>query len=112
MSRRFCPCHAGGHAEIARSRMVKDGSSTIDASALRLGVGRAERERRIARSRGAGKDHECVTRDLDVDVLQVVLARAAHSDKSGHGSTVTGPPPSAQARPRANHMAYKQGSKF
>ena len=32
MSRRFCPCHAGGHAAIARSRIVFVSSGTIDAS--------------------------------------------------------------------------------
>ena len=32
MSRRFCPCQAGGHDAIAFSRMVSDGSGTISAS--------------------------------------------------------------------------------
>ncbi len=32
MSRRFWPCHAGGHAAIARSRIVSESSGTIDAS--------------------------------------------------------------------------------
>src|SRR6478735_3592131 len=32
MSRRFCPCHAGGHAAMALSRMLSDGSGTIEAS--------------------------------------------------------------------------------
>ena len=32
MSRRFCPCQAGGHEAMAFSRMVSDGSGTISAS--------------------------------------------------------------------------------
>lgn len=32
MSRWFCPCQAGGHAAMARSRMLNDGSGTIDCS--------------------------------------------------------------------------------
>jgi hypothetical protein len=32
MSRRFWPCQAGGHAAMARSRIVSDGSGTIEAS--------------------------------------------------------------------------------
>jgi hypothetical protein len=32
MSRRFCPCHAGGHAAMARSRMLSESSGTIDRS--------------------------------------------------------------------------------
>jgi hypothetical protein len=32
ISRRFCPCQAGGQAATARSRMVRDGSGTIDCS--------------------------------------------------------------------------------
>src|SRR5919112_2122153 len=32
MSRRFWPCHAGGQAAMARSRMVSESSGTIDRS--------------------------------------------------------------------------------
>jgi hypothetical protein len=32
MSRRFCPCQAGGHAAMARSRMLSESSGTIDCS--------------------------------------------------------------------------------
>jgi hypothetical protein len=32
MSRRFCPCQAGGQEAIARSRMLSAGSGTIAAS--------------------------------------------------------------------------------
>ena len=32
MSRRFWPCHAGGHAATARSRMVSVSSGTIECS--------------------------------------------------------------------------------
>ena len=36
--------------------------------------------RGLAGAGQAGDDHQLVARDLDVDVLEVVLARAAHDD--------------------------------
>src|SRR6185436_7436217 len=40
-----------------------------------------EGERRLARSRHAGDDAELPAWDLDVDALEVVLARVAHADR-------------------------------
>ncbi len=47
---------------------------------LRLGVQRAEGQRRFAGAGHAGEHHQRVARDVDVDILQVVDARAAHAD--------------------------------
>ncbi len=52
----------------------------LDVAALALGVDRVERERRLARTRQPGDHHELVAWDVDVDVLQVVLARALDDD--------------------------------
>ena len=53
----------------------------LEVAPLRLGVDRAERERRLARPGDAGEDDQRVARDVDVDVPQVVLPRAAHADE-------------------------------
>src|SRR5690606_9249289 len=52
----------------------------LDVSALALGVDRIEGQAALARSRYTGDDDELVAGDLDVDVLEVVLARTAHDD--------------------------------
>ena len=52
----------------------------LDVAALPLGVDRVEGEARLARAREAGDDDELVAGDLDVDVLEVVLAGAADDD--------------------------------
>ena len=49
----------------------------LDVAALPFGVDRVEGERRLARAGQAGDDHQLVARDVDVDVLEVVDARAA-----------------------------------
>src|SRR5688572_6665054 len=54
----------------------------LDIAALAFGVDRVERERRLPRSGEAGDDHHLVPRDLDVDVLEVVLARTLDVDVS------------------------------
>ena len=61
--------------ELARVRRQR-----LDVAALALGVDRVERERRLARARQPGDHHELVAWDLDVDVLEVVLARTLDDD--------------------------------
>jgi hypothetical protein len=56
------------------------GRDRLEVSPLRLGVERPERERRLAGARDPGEHDERVARQLDVDVLEVVLAGAAHFD--------------------------------
>ena len=60
--------------------LARVGRERLDVAALSLGVDRVEGERRLARAGEAGDDDQLVARDLDVDVLEVVLARAAHDD--------------------------------
>jgi hypothetical protein len=49
-------------------------------AALALRVDRVEREARLAGARKAGDDDQCITRQIHVDALEVVLARAAHGN--------------------------------
>src|SRR5262249_21892789 len=59
----------------------------LDVAALSLGVDRVEREGRLARPREPRDDDHPVARDLEVDVLEVVLASSADDDAiTGHGA--------------------------
>ncbi len=53
----------------------------LEIAPLRLRVQRAERERRLSRPGDAGEHDQRVARDVDVDVLEVVFARAADADE-------------------------------
>ena len=57
------------------------GRQALDVAPLPLGVDGVEGERGLARAGEAGDHHEPVARDVDVDRLQVVLARAANLDE-------------------------------
>ena len=61
------------------------GRQALDIAALALGIDRIEGERGFARAAQPGDDRQRVARDLDVDVLQIVLARAAHPDMGQPG---------------------------
>ena len=61
------------------------GAQALDVAALALGVDRVEGEARLAAAGQAGDDDEAVARERDVDVLEVVFARAAH-DESDPGA--------------------------
>ncbi len=50
---------------------------------LRLRVERAEGQRRFAGTRHAGEHHQRVAGDDQIDVLEVVLTRAAHTHETG-----------------------------
>ena len=70
-----------GHADLVDQppRVRRD---RFEVAALRLGVERAEGERRLAGAGDAGEDDERVARDVDVHDLEVVLARAADPHES------------------------------
>jgi hypothetical protein len=53
----------------------------LDVAALALGVDRVESKRRLARPREPGDDDQPVARQGQVDVLEVVLARALDDDR-------------------------------
>ena len=69
--------HAGLIDQAPRIRRHR-----LEIAPLRFGVEGAERERRLARSRDAAECDERVARDVDVDLLQVVGARAANANEA------------------------------
>ena len=56
---------------------------SLHVAALALGVERVEGERRFARAAQARDHGQAVMRNIDIDVLEIVLARAAHGDVTG-----------------------------
>jgi hypothetical protein len=74
--------------------LAREGGERLEEAALALGVDGLEGERRLAGAREAGEDDEGVARDVDVDVLEIVLARAADADGVSHarGSVCAGSP--------------------
>ena len=56
------------------------GRERLDVAPLALGEDRVEGERGLARAGEAGEDDEAVPREVDRDVLEVVLARAADDE--------------------------------
>ena len=61
------------------------GRQRFDVAALALGVDRVEGERRFAGAGQAGEHDQVVARQVEVDVLEVVLARPADRDHAGVG---------------------------
>ena len=57
------------------------GRQALDVAPLALGIDGVEGEAGLARAGEPGDHHEPVARDVDVDRLQVVLARAADLDE-------------------------------
>src|SRR5581483_1351093 len=80
--------------ELARVRTQR-----LDVAPLALGEDRVERETGLAAPRQAGEDDERVTRQLERDILEVVLSRTpddelvSHADLlASHCSNVCSPP--------------------
>ena len=57
----------------------------LDVAALALGEDRVEGQARLARPGQPGEHDQRVAREVEGDVLEVVLARAAHDQAVGHG---------------------------
>ena len=75
------------------------GRQALDIAALALGIDRVEGERGFARARQPGDHHQAVARQFDIDVLEVVLPRAADADLLLHAKDLTaGPPADATVR--------------
>ncbi len=51
---------------------------------LPLGVNRIEGQRRFSGAAKPGNDSQAVARDLNIDILQIVLAGAMHRNTSEH----------------------------
>ena len=60
--------------------LARIGRQAFDVAALALGIDGVEGERGFARARQAGEHDELVARDVEIDVLEIVLARAADVD--------------------------------
>src|SRR5439155_3679082 len=60
--------------------LARIGRERLDVAALALGVNRVEGQRRIAGAREPPDGDELVARDLEIDVLEVVLAGAPDDD--------------------------------
>ncbi len=72
------------HVDIGLVHQLQElprvGTQALDVAPLTFRIERVERQARLARSRQPGDDHQLVARDVDVDVLEVVGARAPHPD--------------------------------
>ena len=63
--------------------LARVGRQALDVAPLSLRIDRIEGERRLAGTGKPGEHDERIARDRQVDVLEVVLARAAHGDGLG-----------------------------
>ena len=61
-------------------KLTRIGGKRLDVAALALGVEGVESQAGFPGARGAGEDHEFVSRDANVDAAKVVGARTAHDD--------------------------------
>src|SRR6266508_1955087 len=64
-----------------RHEALHEGAVGLVDQPLRLRGDRAEHQRALARAGDAGEHRQPALRDLDADVLEVVLARALHADQ-------------------------------
>ena len=64
--------------------LARVGREELHVAALSLGVDGVEGEGRLARAREAGDDRQALARDVDVDALEVVLARTADGNVGQH----------------------------
>ena len=69
----------------AIEELARVGAERLDVAALALGVQRVEDQARLARAARPGDDRHLAGADVEVEVLQVVLARTADADDSRHG---------------------------
>ena len=65
------------------------GGERLDVAALALGEDRVERQAGLARAGQPGEDDEGVAREVERDVLEVVLAGATDDETVGHAGSVT-----------------------
>ena len=68
--------------------LARIGRQRLDVAALALGIDGVEGERGFAGAGQAGEHDELVARNLDVDVLEIVLARAADGYRARCGAGV------------------------
>src|SRR5208283_4780575 len=64
--------------------LARVGRQRFDVTALALGVNRVEGERGLAGAREPGDYDQAIARNLEIDILEIVLARALDDDSIGH----------------------------
>ena len=64
--------------------LARIGAQGLDVTPLPLGIDGVEGEARLARARQAGDHRQRLARDIDVDILEIVLARAADGKMGEH----------------------------
>ena len=68
----------------AIEKLARVGRKRLDVATLTFGIERVEDERGFARARDPGDDDQFVQRQLERDVLEVILAGAVNSDAVWH----------------------------
>ena len=64
----------------AIEELARVGREGLDVATLAFGVQRVEHQRGLARARHARHHHQLMQRNVEVEILQVVLPRAVHAD--------------------------------
>src|SRR5690606_20459570 len=72
--------------------LARVGRQRLDVAALPLGEDGVEGEGRLPGARQAGEDDEAVTRQVEVDVAEVVLTRTPHEKLITHPAMIRAPP--------------------
>src|SRR5262249_13797373 len=85
--------------------LTRVGRQRLDVAALALGVNRVESKRRFAGAGEPGDNDQAIARDLEIDVLEIVLARTLDDDSIGH-SAYAAPLRALLSRPNAARHAY------
>ena len=69
------------HADLV-DQAPRIGRHRLEITALGLGIHRGKRQGRFARARYAGEHHQGISRNIHIDVAQVMFAGAAHTHKA------------------------------
>jgi hypothetical protein len=73
-----------GHANLV-DQAPGIGRDRFEIAPLGFGIQRGERQRGLARTGHAGEHHQGIAGNIDIDVLQVVLAGATDADETAWG---------------------------
>ena len=94
------------------------GRQRLDVAPLPLGIDGVEGERGLARARQAGDHRQRLARNIDVDILEIVLARAADGNVGKHRLPVPDlfllpkDPPGVNAAQSGNGCGRREGKPF
>ena len=88
------------------------GRQRLDIAPLALSVDGVEGQRGLPGSGDAGEDDQPVSGQVEVEVAQVVLARATHHQSFGHGGEPTGRPGALLDPALASSGQFGQVAKF